>query len=235
MDIYYWILVIPAMLLSLWAQGRVSSTYRKYSQVRNQRGITGQQAAQMILQGAGIYDVSIQPVSGELTDHFDPSARALRLSQGVYGNASVAAVGIAAHEAGHALQHQSGYAPLRWRSAIIPITQIGSKLALPLILIGLLLGGVSSNTGIGWILIQIGLVGFGLCVLFQLLTLPVEFNASSRAMTLLGQGILNEEELPMAKKVLSAAAMTYLAAMASALANFLRLFLLFGGGRRDRN
>ena len=147
----------------------------------------------------------------------------------------MAAVGIAAHEAGHALQHQSGYAPLRWRSAIIPITQIGSKLALPLILIGLLLGGVSSNTGIGWILIQIGLVGFGLCVLFQLLTLPVEFNASSRAMTLLGQGILNEEELPMAKKVLSAAAMTYLAAMASALANFLRLFLLFGGGRRDRN
>lgn len=235
MDIYYWILVIPAMLLSLWAQGRVSSTYRKYSQVRNQRGITGQQAAQMILQGAGIYDVSIQPVSGELTDHFDPSARALRLSQGVYGNASVAAVGIAAHEAGHALQHQSGYAPLRWRSAIIPITQIGSKLALPLILIGLLLGGVSSNTGIGWILIQIGLVGFGLCVLFQLLTLPVEFNASSRALSLLGQGILNEEELPMAKKVLSAAAMTYLAAMASALANFLRLFLLFGGGRRDRN
>ncbi len=235
MDIYYWILVLPTALLALWAQARVSSAYRKYSRVANSREITGNQAAQMILRGAGIYDVSVQPVSGELTDHYDPKNKVLRLSDGVYGSISVAAVGIAAHEAGHAIQHHEGYAPLRLRNSIIPITRIGSQLSWPLIIIGLLLGGASQTTEIGWLLIQIGLIAFAVCVVFQLLTLPVEFNASARAMKQLENGILTSDELPMARKVLSAAAMTYVAAMASALANFLRLLLLFGGGRRDRD
>ncbi len=232
MDIYFFILIIPTAILAIWAQSRVNSTYQKYSQVRCLRGYTGQQVAQAILQGAGIHDVPVEHVNGNLTDHYDPRNRVLRLSDGVYASTSVAAVGIAAHEAGHALQHHLGYAPLKLRNAIVPITQIGSRMAMPLLMMGLLLGGLGSNVGIGWILIQVGLWGYGLCVVFQLLTLPVEYNASSRAMQLLGEGILTDEELPMAKKVLSAAAMTYLAAMASALASFLRLFLLFGGGRR---
>ena len=224
MDIYYWILVIPAMLLSLWAQGRVSSTYRKYSQVRNQRGITGQQAAQMILQGAGIYDVSIQPVSGELTDHFDPRTNMVRLSDSVYNSSSVAAVGVAAHEVGHAIQYAQDYAPMRLRAAIIPATQIGSTLSYPLVLLGLFFGATP--------LMDLGILLFSLVVLFQLVTLPVEFNASRRALkTLESSYILDSDEVRQSGKVLTAAALTYVAALATALLNLMRLIAI--RGRRD--
>ena len=222
-----YILVLIGAVLSMLASAKVKSTYAKYAQVRSLSGMTGEAAARRILSTAGIYDVKVQRVSGDLTDHYDPRNKTLNLSDTVYGSTSVAAVGVAAHECGHAIQHDRGYAPLRLRSAIVPVANFGAKVSWPLILLGLFLGG--SGT-----LIQIGILCFSLAVLFQLVTLPVEFNASSRAVRLLSEtGILYEEELKQTRKVLSAAALTYVAAAASSLLQLLRLVLLFGNRRRD--
>lgn len=222
-----YILVLIGLVLSLLASSRVKSTYAKYSKERSLTGMTGAQAAQRILSMAGIYDVTIQHVSGSLTDHYDPRNKTLNLSDSVYGNASVAAVGVAAHECGHAIQHDRGYAPLKLRSAIAPAANIGANISWPLILIGLLLGG-------NGVLVQIGILMFSLAVAFQLVTLPVEYNASKRAMNMLEEtGILYQEELPKTRKVLNAAALTYVAAAASSILQLLRLFLLYGNRRRD--
>ena len=192
--------------------------------------MTGAEAAQRILNTAGIYDVTIQHVSGNLTDHYNPSNKTLNLSDSVYGSTSVAAVGVAAHECGHAIQHQKNYVPLTLRAAIVPVANLGSTLAWPLILIGLLF---SRNTGV--LFIDLGIICFSFAVIFQLVTLPVEFNASRRALRILGeQGILSESELPYTRKVLQAAALTYVASAASANLQLLRLILLFGGRDRDR-
>ena len=222
-----YILVLIGALLSMWASMRVNSTYKKYAQVRSLSGLTGAEAARRILNGAGIYDVRIEHISGNLTDHYDPRGKVLRLSDAVYGSASVAAVGVAAHECGHAIQHDQGYVPLQIRGAFVPVANIGTKAAIPIILLGLVLG--SSGT-----LIQVGLLCFACGTLFQLITLPVEFNASARAIDILGNThMLSEEELSHTRKVLSAAAMTYVAAAAASVLSLLRLILLFGGRSRD--
>ncbi len=223
-----YLLVLIGAVLCIWAQARVSSTYGKYSRVRSRSGMTGAQAAQRILQMSGIYDVRIEHVSGNLTDHYDPSNKVLRLSDTVYASDSVAAIGVAAHECGHALQHHRGYAPLTIRTALVPAANIGSMAGVPLILLGVFLG--MSQT-----LIQIGIWVFALSVLFQIVTLPVEFNASSRALAMLGDyGMMEQSEVKGCRKVLSAAALTYVAAAATAILQLLRLILLFGGrGRRD--
>ena len=222
-----YILVLIGALLSMWASARVNSTYKKYAQVRSASGLTGAEAARRILNGAGIYDVRIEHISGNLTDHYDPRGKVLRLSDTVYGSPSVAAIGVAAHECGHAIQHDQGYAPLQIRSAIVPVANIGTKAAFPIILLGLFFG--SSYT-----LIQVGLLCFACGTLFQLVTLPVEFNASARAIDILGNThMLSEEELSHTRKVLSAAAMTYVAAAAASVLSLLRLILLFGGRSRD--
>lgn len=222
-----YILVLIGALLSMWASARVNSTYKKYAQVRSASGLTGAEAARRILNGAGIYDVRIEHISGNLTDHYDPRGKVLRLSDTVYGSPSVAAIGVAAHECGHAIQHDQGYAPLQIRSAIVPVANIGTKAAFPIILLGLFFG--SSYT-----LIQVGLLCFACGTLFQLITLPVEFNASARAVDILGNThMLSDTELQSTKKVLSAAAMTYVAAAAASILSLLRLALLFGGRRRD--
>ncbi len=222
-----YILVIIAAIFSMIASAKVNSTFNKYAKVRSMAGLTGAEAAQRILQGAGINDVRIEHVSGNLSDHYDPRGKVLRLSDATYASASVAAVGVAAHECGHAIQHQVGYGPLKLRSTLVPAANIGSKLGIPIILIGVLLG---SN----YFLIQLGIWVFSLAVLFQLVTLPVEFNASNRAVRILeDRGILREEEIGMCKKVLSAAAMTYVAAAASSIISLLRLVLLYGRRRDD--
>ncbi len=232
MPFYYgfdstYILVLIGVVLSLLASAKVKSTYAKYSQERSMSGMTGAQAAQRILNTAGIYDVTIQHVSGNLTDHYDPRNKTLNLSDTVYGSASVAAVGVAAHECGHAIQHDRGYAPLKMRSSLAPVANIGANISWPLILVGLLLGG-------NGLLIQIGIAMFCLAVAFQLITLPVEFNASNRAMNLLEEtSILYGDELKKTKKVLSAAALTYVAAAASSILQLLRLMLLYGRRRND--
>ncbi|MDR3207191.1 MAG: zinc metallopeptidase [Oscillospiraceae bacterium] len=227
-DIYYLILVLPAILFALIAQGMVQSAYRKYSQAATRRGTTGAAAAEAILRRNGIYDIRVEQVAGQLSDHYDPKARVIRLSQGVYGVSSVAAVGIAAHEAGHAAQYAVGYAPIRLRQAIIPVSRVGSWLAFPLILAGLFL-----SSGV---LLDAGILLFGLAFVFQLVTLPVEFNASRRALQTLEEArMLEDGELVGARKVLSAAAMTYVAALAVSLAQLLRLLLIFGGGRGRNN
>ena len=219
-------LVLIGVILSLWASARVKSTYAKYSGERSLSGMTGAQAAQRILSMAGIYDVTVQHVAGNLTDHYDPRNKTLNLSDAVYSNASVAAVGVAAHECGHAIQHDRGYAALKFRSALAPVASIGANISWPLILVGLLFGG--SGT-----LIQLGIIMFSLAVAFQLVTLPVEFNASKRAMTMLEEtGVLYADELPKTRNVLNAAALTYVAAAASSILQLLRLVLLFGGNRR---
>ena len=213
-------------VLSMIASAKVNSTFNKYSRVRSASGMTGAEAAQRILQQNGIYDVAVEHVSGNLTDHYDPKNKVLRLSDATYGSNSVAAVGVAAHECGHALQHNVGYLPLRIRSAIVPAANIGSRLGIPIILLGVLLG---SN----YFLIELGIWVFSLAVLFQIVTLPVEFNASNRAMVMMERyGILGGDELRSTRKVLSAAAMTYVAAAASSILQLLRLVLLFGGNRR---
>lgn len=215
-------LVLIGAVLCIWAQMRVSSTYNKYARVRSRTGMTGAQAAQRILQMSGIYDVRIEQVGGSLTDHYDPTHKVLRLSDTVYGSTSVAAIGVAAHECGHAVQHDKGYAPLRIRSALVPAANIGSRAGIPLILLGALLG-------MNQTLIQIGIWVFALAVLFQVVTLPVEFNASGRALAMLdGYGMLERDEVKGCKKVLQAAALTYVAAAASAILQLLRLVLLFG-------
>ncbi|NCB04655.1 MAG: zinc metallopeptidase [Clostridia bacterium] len=225
-DIYYIILVVPAILLALWAQGKVSSTFRRYSQVRPRNGMTGAQAAEAVLRANGVTGVRIERVGGNLTDHFDPREGVIRLSDSVYDASTVAAVGVAAHEAGHAAQYALEYAPIKIRNAIIPVSRIGSMMSWPLLLIGLVFNSQS--------LITLGILFFLAAVVFQLVTLPVEFNASTRAIAALADGgYLTEEELPGARKTLSAAAMTYVAALAVSLAQLLRLVLLFGGRRDD--
>lgn len=222
-----YILVVICAVISLIASARVQSTFNKYNRVMAMGGLTGAQAAERILHAAGIYDVSIEHVRGNLSDHYDPSHKVLRLSDSTYHSGSVAAIGVAAHECGHAIQHQQEYGPLNLRTILVPITNIGSKAAIPIILLGCIL---SYNQT----LIQIGIFAFSLAVIFQLVTLPVEFNASSRALKILGeQNILGESEVPMARKVLTAAAMTYVAAAAASIIQLLRLILLFGGRRRD--
>jgi Zn-dependent membrane protease YugP len=224
-----YILVLIGVILSLVASARVKSTFSKYSQVRNSRGMTGAQAAEQVLHGAGIYDVRIEHVSGDLTDHYDPRSKVLRLSDSVYGQTSVAAIGVAAHECGHAIQHAKGYGPLKFRNVLVPVANFGAKIAWPLILIGLLFTGNMSVT-----FINLGILLFLAAVLFQIVTLPVEFNASSRALGILREtGMLYEEEANMAKKVLSAAALTYVASAASAILQLLRLLILTGGRRRN--
>lgn len=224
-----YLLVLIGAVLCIAAQMRVSSTYRKYSGVRSKSGLTGAQAAQRILQLSGIHDVRIEHVRGELTDHYDPAHKVLRLSDSVYGSSSIAAIGVAAHECGHAVQHDKGYAPLKIRTALVPAANIGSKAGIPLIFLGVLLG--MNN-----ILIQVGIWVFAIAVLFQLVTLPVEFNASGRALVMLGDyGMLEREETNGCRRVLSAAALTYVAAAASAILQLLRLVLLFGNNDRRRD
>ena len=225
MDYWYIILVVPAIIFSLICQAKVNSTYKKYSQVMGRKGITGAQVAQMILDQNNIKDVNIEPVRGTLSDHYDPRAHVIRLSEGVYNSTSVAALGIAAHEAGHTCQHYQGYGAIKLRNAIFPVASIGSSMAVPLVFIGLLFNFS--------ILINIGIIFFAAAVVFQLVTLPVEFNASSRAISALDSShILEGEELNGTKKVLSAAAMTYVASLAVSLMSLLRL-LLITRNRRD--
>ncbi len=223
-DKWYFILVIPAVLLGLWAQHRVNSTYRNYSGMSNLRGITGAQAARMILDDNGLYQVGIAHTAGQLTDHYDPRTHTVYLSDSVYASTSVAALGVAAHEVGHAVQHATGYAPLRLRNAIVPVTQFGSRVSPILILFGIFFGWDP--------LVQIGIIAFSLVALFQLITLPVEYNASRRALATLGNGMLTADETDGAARVLNAAALTYVAALITSLAQLLRLLLLYGGNRR---
>ena len=226
-----YILVLPAIILAVIAQGKVSSTFNKYSRVPSRIGMTGAEAARRIMELNGIYDVSIERVAGNLTDHYDPSKKVLRLSDNVYSSSSIAAIGVAAHETGHAIQHARGYAPLSLRSIMVPAVNFGSRLFLPLILLGLLF---SFSSAMGNSLITLGIILFGITVLFTLVTLPVEFNASKRAIACLSESrILYDDEVDRAKKVLSAAAMTYVASAAVAIAQFLRLLVLFGGRNRD--
>ena len=222
----WFILLIVAMIFSMVAQTKVSSTFNKYSRVRNRAGFTGAQVATQMLQNAGIYDVSVQRVAGNLTDHYDPRTKTLRLSQGVYDSMSVAALGVAAHETGHAIQHDEGYAPLALRSFFVPLANFGSRLAFPLIVSGFIVAGGGST------LVTLGILFFSLSVAFTVITLPVEFNASHRAIDLLvADGFLTSDEIGGAKKVLSAAAMTYVAAAFAAVVQLLRLIAIFG--RRD--
>lgn len=220
------IFVIIGAVISMWASGKVNSTFRKYSRVRSMSGMTGAETARKILDSQGLYDVQVRSVKGNLTDHYDPRTKIVNLSDSVYGSSSVASVGVAAHECGHAIQDAQGYAPLSFRTALVPIANIGCNLAWPAILIGLLFGMSP--------FLQLGILMFSLGVLFQLITLPVEFNASNRAVALLDQqGILQGEEIAGTKKVLGAAALTYVAAAAAMILQLLRLVILFGGRDRD--
>lgn len=225
-DMYYIVLVVPCIILAFWAQASVKSTFSRYERVLSRRGLTGAQAAEAVLRQNGVTGVRVEWVAGKLTDHFDPRTNTIRLSNAVYGSTSVASVGVAAHEAGHAVQHAVGYFPLRLRISIIPLTQLGAAASFPLIILGLVM-----NFGA---LISIGILAFALSTVFQLVTLPVEINASRRALAAIEQGgLLAPDEYPMAKKTLTAAAMTYVAALAVSLAQLLRLLLIFGG--RNRN
>lgn len=222
------ILLIPAMILAMYAQMKVNSTYHHYSQVASRRGMTGADVARYILNKNGLYDIPIERVQGQLSDHYDPRSRVVRLSEGVYDSTSIAALGVAAHEVGHAVQHDTGYMPLYIRNTIIPVTQIGSYVSIPLLVLGLL---VSSPR-----LVELGIILFAAIVFFQIITLPVEYNASRRAVAVLGdEAILTADELVGTKKVLSAAALTYVAAAITAVFQLLRLLLISGvlGGRDD--
>ena len=224
-DIWYIVLVLPAVILSLIASANVNSTFNKYAKVLSRRGITGAEAARQVLLANGVYGVQIEHVSGNLTDHFDPRSNVIRLSDSVYSSTSVAAVGVAAHEAGHAVQYAEGYGAMKLRTAIIPVTNIGSNLAMPLVLLGIVFSMP--------ILANIGILAFSFSTLFQLITLPVEFNASSRAIKAIEGFAADENEVKSARKVLTAAALTYVAALAVSLANLLRLVLIVNGSRRD--
>lgn len=223
-----YILVIIAFLISLWAQIKVKSAYAKYSKVPTRVGMTGAGAADTVLRSGGVTDVGIVGISGELTDNYNPRTNVISLSKGVIDKTSVAAVGVAAHEAGHALQYAEGYAPIKFRMAIIPVCNIASQLAWPLFALGLVFNtAADAGGGIGYWLMQIGIYAFSFAVLFQLVTLPVEVNASRRALTALrASGSFTDEELSGEKKVLTAAAMTYLAALAGSLLQLLRLILI---------
>lgn len=229
-DWTYVYLVLPCLLLSLWASAHVNSTFKKYSAQYSRRGITGADAAARVLSANGVRGVRIEHISGDLTDHYDPRTNVIRLSDNVYGSTSTAAIGVACHEAGHAVQYAQGYAPIKLRSAVIPLTNFGSRLAMPLILIGLLFSSMGQLSNF---FIYLGIACFGLSLVFQLVTLPVEFNASRRALDAISQtGILTEEEQVGARKTLTAAALTYVAATAAALAQLLRLLVLFGNRNR---
>lgn len=222
-----YLLVIIGLVLSMAASAKVNSTYAKYARVYSRSGMTAAQAAQMILQNAGLYDVRIARISGNLTDNYDPRSRVLHLSDSTFQSTSVAAIGVAAHECGHAIQHAENYAPLRIRGSMVPVVNIGNKASLPLIIVGILLS--YNHT-----LITFGIALFSLTVLFQLVTLPVEFDASHRALRILsGSGYMQQDEVGMARKVLGAAALTYVAAAAASALQLLRLMLIFGGRRRD--
>lgn len=225
-DPYYWMILVPAMLIALLAQLNVSATFNRYSRVASRRGLTGAQAAEAVLRAHGVYDVRIERVAGRLSDHYDPRSNVIRLSDGVYGSTSVASLGVAAHEAGHAVQYAQGYGPIKLRTAIIPVCNIGSQLSILLIVLGLIFY-FPALFGVGVILFAVAVVG-------QVVTLPVEFNASRRAMaSLRDTGLLEQEELRGARKVLTAAAMTYVAALLVSIAQLLRFLLAFGGRRRD--
>lgn len=233
MPFYYFfdytiILLIPALLFGLYAQFKVSSTYKKYSQVKNARGFTAAEVARKILDDNGLYDVAIVKIAGNLTDNFNPKTKTVSLSETVYNSQSVAAIGVAAHECGHAVQHAEGYTPIKIRSALVPVTNFGSTFGFIILAIGLLFGNYS--------IAMIGVFLYSLMAVFQAVTLPVEFNASNRALkTLASHYILEDDELKMSKKVLSAAAMTYVAALVSTLATILRLLLIVGSGTRRRD
>ena len=229
-DWTYVVLVLPCLILSLWASSSVNRTFIKYSKQYSRRNLTGAQAAERVLRANGVYNVRIERISGNLTDHFDPKTNVIRLSDSVYGSTSTAAIGVACHEAGHAVQYAQHYAPIKLRATLVPITNLGSKISMPLILLGLVLSFLGEMS---YFFVYLGIACFGLSVLFQFVTLPVEFNASRRAMQAIeNTQLLTEEERKGARKTLTAAAMTYVAATATALAQLLRLLVLFGGRRR---
>ena len=224
-DYSYLIYVVPALVISMIAQWKVQSTFKKYSTVYTRRGVTAAEVTRQILDAAGLYNIRIEHIAGNLTDHYDPKAGVIRLSDSVYSSASVAAIGVAAHEAGHAVQYQCGYGPIKFRNAFLPVANIGSKLSMPLILLGFILALDP--------LVMFGIILFSAIVLFQLVTLPVEFNASKRAqLTLSDMGMLSDEECGYSKKVLSAAAMTYVAAVITSVMQLLRLLSIFSKKRR---
>lgn len=219
-----WIILVPALILSLWAQANVNSTFRKYAKVNNRFGYTGAEAARRILDMNGLHSVKIEHIGGDLTDHFDPKANVVRLSDATYNSQSVGSIGVAAHEVGHAIQHATGYSPIRFRNAIVPVVNVCNMLSMPILLLGLFLS---------YTLVELGIILFSATVIFQLVTLPVEFNASRRALrTLETQNMLAADELKGASKVLKAAALTYVAAAVSSILSLLRIILLFGN-RRD--
>lgn len=224
-----YILVLAGVVISMIASAKMRSTFGRYSRVRSRSGMTGREAAERLLRSQGIYDVRVEYVSGNLTDHYDPRNKVLRLSDATYNSASVAAIGVAAHECGHAVQHAKGYAPLNIRSALVPVVNFGSAISWPLILVGLL---INSRSAI--MLLNLGILAFSLSVLFQIVTLPVEFNASNRALKILGDtGMLYPDEVRDTRKVLTAAALTYVAGAAAAILQLLRLLLLTNSRRRD--
>ncbi len=224
-----YILVLIGAVICMIASANVKSTYSKFSAYRSMTGMTGAQVAERLLRSAGLNDVRVGHVAGELSDHYNPATKVVNLSDSVYGSASVAAIGVAAHECGHAIQHAKGYFPLNLRTWFVPVANFGSKLAWPLILIGLFISSESSQ-----LIINAGIFLFSFAVIFQIITLPVEFNASRRALVLLEQqGILSSQELPYTKKVLGAAALTYVASAAASILQLLRIVMLFGGRRRD--
>lgn len=226
MSIY--LLLLPAFLLGIYAQVTLKSTYYRYSRIGNRNQLTGQQVARYILDSNGLYNIPVLPVAGQLTDHYDPTKGTINLSQGVFASTSIAAVGVAAHECGHAIQHATGYGPLKFRNAIIPITNVGSQLAMPLILLGVFFP--SQN------FVTIGILGYSLMSVFQLITLPVEFNASRRALEIIeGSNMLTGDELVGARATLKAAAMTYVAALVAGLSQLLALLTVFGRGRNDKD
>lgn len=231
-DWTYVALVLPCLIFAMAASANVNSTFKRYSKELSRRHLTGAEAAQRVLSANGVSGVRFERVSGNLTDHYDPRSNVIRLSDDVFGSTSIAAIGVACHEAGHAVQYAKGYAPIKLRAAIIPVTNFGSRLAMPLILLGLLF---SAGSYFGDTMVYLGIACFGLSVLFQLVTLPVEFNASRRALQAIESNeLLTEEEYRGARKTLTAAAMTYVAATAVALAQLLRLLMIFGG-RRSRD
>ena len=235
MPFYYFdwtiILLIPAFILSIWAQANVNGTFRKYAKVYSRRGYSGADIARRILDMNGLYQVRIEHISGDLTDHFDPKDNVVRLSDATFSSQSVGAIGVAAHEVGHAIQHATGYAPIRVRNGIVPFVNICNRLSMPILLIGIVFAGLG---GLFPSLIDVGIILFAATVLFQLVTLPVEFNASNRALrTLRDQNLLDESEMKGASSVLRAAAMTYVAAAVSSIMSLLRLILLFGNRRDD--
>ena len=224
-----YVMVLIGVVICMLASANVNRTFQKYSRIRSHSGMTGREAAERLLHANGIYDVTVQHVAGNLTDHYDPRNKTLNLSDSTYASTSVAAIGVAAHECGHAVQHANGYAPLKIRGSLVPVANFGSTLAWPLILIGFLIQGNASE-----LLINRGILLFSAAVLFQIVTLPVEFNASSRALkSLETNGILYTEEVADTRKVLRAAALTYVASAASAILQLLRLILISGGRRRN--